>query len=75
MALVSQSQNKPGTFTLANKEFLLNRKPFVIRVAELHYPRTPREYWGHRIKLGKAMGMNTVCIYPFWNLHEQHRSV
>jgi len=37
----------------------------------LHYPRIPREYWEHRIKLSKAMGMNTICIYLFWNLHEQ----
>ncbi|WP_197088559.1 beta-galactosidase [Rufibacter radiotolerans] len=56
---------------MGNKEFLLNGKPFVIRAAELHYPRIPREYWEQRIQLSKAMGMNTVCIYLFWNLHEQ----
>ena len=60
-----------GTFTAGNKEFLLNGKPFVIRAAELHYPRIPKEYWEHRIRLCKAMGMNTICIYLFWNLHEQ----
>ena len=60
-----------GTFTTGNKEFLLNGKPFVIRAAELHYPRIPKEYWEHRIQLCKAMGMNTICIYLFWNLHEQ----
>ncbi|AKQ46448.1 beta-galactosidase [Rufibacter radiotolerans] len=73
-AFASQAQplsNQPGTFTLGNKEFLLNGKPFVIRAAELHYPRIPREYWEQRIQLSKAMGMNTVCIYLFWNLHEQ----
>ncbi|WP_181306033.1 beta-galactosidase [Rufibacter sp. XAAS-G3-1] len=74
LTLTSQAQQiggKPGDFTLGNKEFLLNGKPFVIRAAELHYPRIPREYWEHRIKLSKAMGMNTICIYLFWNLHEQ----
>ncbi|GAB2547235.1 beta-galactosidase [Rufibacter soli] len=73
-ALSTQAQqigNQPGTFTLGNKEFLLNGQPFVIRAAELHYPRIPREYWEQRIQLSKAMGMNTVCIYLFWNLHEQ----
>ncbi|WP_242696007.1 beta-galactosidase [Desertivirga brevis] len=65
----------PGTFTLGNKEFLLNGKPFVIRAAELHYPRIPKEYWEHRIQLCKAMGMNTVCIYLFWNIHEQKPDV
>ncbi|HEY8894695.1 MAG TPA: beta-galactosidase [Niastella sp.] len=60
----------PGSFTTGNKEFLLNGKPFVIRAAELHYARIPKEYWEHRIRLCKAMGMNTICIYLFWNLHE-----
>ena len=39
--------------------------------AELHYPRIPRPYWEHRIKMCKALGMNTVCLYVFWNIHEQ----
>ncbi|OQP56908.1 beta-galactosidase [Niastella vici] len=60
-----------GNFTTGDKEFLLNGKPFVIRAAELHYSRIPKEYWEHRIRLCKAMGMNTICIYLFWNLHEQ----
>lgn len=64
-------QGTPGDFTLGNREFLLNGKPFVIRAAELHYPRIPKEYWEHRIQLSKSMGMNTVCIYLFWNIHEQ----
>lgn len=62
-----------GTFTTGDKTFLLNGKPIVIRAAELHYPRIPKEYWEHRIRLCKAMGMNTVCIYLFWNLHEQKK--
>lgn len=61
----------PGKFSSGGQQFLLNGKPFVIRAAELHYPRIPREYWEHRIQLSKAMGMNTVCIYLFWNIHEQ----
>jgi beta-galactosidase len=68
-------QGKPGTFTLGNKEFLLNGKPFIIRAAELHYARIPAAYWEQRIQLCKAMGMNTVCIYLFWNLHEQKPGV
>lgn len=66
-------QAPKGTFAAGNKQFLLNGKPFVIRAAELHYPRIPKEYWEHRIQLCKAMGMNTVCIYLFWNLHEREQ--
>lgn len=62
---------KGGTFTVDDKTFLLNGKPFVVKAAELHYPRIPRPYWEHRIKMCKALGMNTVCLYVFWNIHEQ----
>ena len=41
---------KGGTFTTGDKTFLLNGKPFVVKAAELHYPRIPRAYWEHRIK-------------------------
>jgi len=63
--------SKGGTFTTGDKTFLLNGKPFVVKAAELHYPRIPRAYWEHRIKMCKALGMNTVCLYVFWNIHEQ----
>ena len=62
---------KGGTFTTGDKTFLLNGKPFVVKAAELHYPRIPRAYWEHRIKMCKALGMNTVCLYVFWSIHEQ----
>jgi len=68
-------KNEPGTFTLGNQTYLLNGKPFVIRAGEIHFPRIPREYWEHRIKMCKAMGMNTICIYLFWNLHEEKPDV
>ena len=39
--------------------------------AEIHYARIPSDYWEHRIEMCKALGMNTICIYTFWNFHEQ----
>lgn len=62
-------------FVAGNKEFLLNNKPFIIRAGEIHYSRIPRVYWDHRIKMAKAMGMNTICIYLFWNYHEIQQGV
>ncbi len=66
-----QAANKPGTFTTGDKTFLLNGEPFIVKAAEVHYPRIPRPYWEHRIQMCKALGMNAVCIYIFWNIHEQ----
>ncbi len=72
--LATQVDSK-NTFVAGDKTFLLNGKPFVVKAAEIHYPRIPREYWEHRIKMCKALGMNTICIYIFWNLHEQREGV
>ena len=59
------------TFDIGDKTFLLDGKPFVVKAAEVHYPRIPHPYWEHRIKMCKALGMNTLCLYVFWNIHEQ----
>ena len=71
----TQAAQQPGTFTVGNKTFLLNGQPFVVKAAEVHYPRIPRPYWEHRIQMCKALGMNAVCIYIFWNIHEQKEGV
>ena len=64
-------KKQPETFEVGKNTFLLNGKPFVVKAAEVHYPRIPRPYWEHRIKMCKALGMNTLCLYVFWNIHEQ----
>jgi Beta-galactosidase len=66
-----QSQSG-GTFKAGKNTFLLNDKPFVIKAAEIHYPRIPDAYWEQRIEMCKSLGMNTLCLYVFWNLHEQN---
>ena len=65
------AQARGGDFTAGKNTFLLNGQPFVVKAAELHYPRIPRPYWDQRIKMCKALGMNTICLYVFWNIHEQ----
>lgn len=57
-------------FEIGEKDFLLDGKPLVIRCGEMHFARIPPEYWRHRLKMAKAMGLNTVCAYLFWNFHE-----
>ncbi len=70
LVLRNAKADKPGTFEAGKGTFLLNGEPFVVKAAELHYPRIPKEYWEHRIMSCKALGMNTVCLYVFWNIHE-----
>jgi beta-galactosidase len=57
-------------FEIGADAFLLDGKPLQIRCGELHAARVPQEYWRHRLRLIKAMGLNTVCAYLFWNMHE-----
>ena len=71
LASPAMAAKTAGTFEAGKGTFLLNGKPFVVKAAEIHYPRIPRPYWEHRIKMCKALGMNTICIYIFWNIHEQ----
>lgn len=75
LCLGSRTYAAPGTFRVGDKQFLLNGQPFVIKAAEIHYPRIPCEYWEHRIRMCKAMGMNTICLYVFWNIHEQREGM
>jgi beta-galactosidase len=58
------------TFQLGDSTFLLDGKPFQMISGEIHYLRVPRESWRDRIKMAKAMGLNTIGTYVFWNMHE-----
>lgn len=57
-------------FAIGEENFTIDGKKLVIRCGELHFARIPPEYWRHRLKMAKAMGLNTVCAYFFWNFHE-----
>ena len=74
LATPSYAAEKSSTFKTGKGSFLLNDKPFVVKAAEVHYTRIPKAYWDHRIKMCKALGMNTVCMYIFWNIHEQEEN-
>ena len=56
-------------FTIENGDFIYKDKPIHIYAGEMHYSRIPREYWRHRMKMIKAMGLNTIATYVFWNYH------
>jgi beta-galactosidase len=68
-------QSPKHTFTLGQKDFLLNGKPFQMISGEIHPARIPVEYWRHRIQMTKAMGCNTIACYIFWNYHESIEGV
>lgn len=69
--LLATTMISPETFAVQGSNFVLNGKPFVVRSGEMHYPRVPEAYWRDRMRKAKAMGLNTICTYVFWNLHER----
>jgi len=69
----AQAQKVEHTFALGDTDFLLDGKPFQMISGEMHYPRVPREAWRARMKMAKAMGLNTIGTYVFWNLHEPQK--
>jgi beta-galactosidase len=64
------AQAATSTFAIGDNDFLLDGKPFLVRCGEMHFARVPSEYWQHRLRMARAMGLNTVCAYLFWNVHE-----
>jgi beta-galactosidase len=57
-------------FAVEGKQFLLDGKPYQIISGEMHYVRIPHEYWRDRLRKARAMGLNTISTYVFWNVHE-----
>jgi beta-galactosidase len=60
----------PAHFAIADGQFLLDGKPYLIRSGEMHYPRIPRADWRDRMRKARAMGLNTITTYAFWNANE-----
>jgi len=59
-----------GSVGVEGKQFVVNGKPLQIISGEMHYARIPRAYWRDRLKKARAMGLNTISTYVFWNIHE-----
>ena len=67
----AQVSAAPRGLRAENGQFTLDSKPFRLISGEMHYPRIPRAYWRDRLRMAKAMGLNAVTAYVFWNDHEQ----
>jgi len=63
------------SFTVQGGQFVLDGKPFRVLSGEMHYARIPRAYWRERFRMAKAMGLNSVTTYVFWNAHEPRPGV
>ncbi|MGA8340488.1 MAG: beta-galactosidase [Candidatus Sulfotelmatobacter sp.] len=74
----THAQNAPAMahhIGVEGDHFALDGKPLQIISGELHYERIPPEYWRDRLKKARAMGLNTISTYVFWNVHEPQPGV
>lgn len=70
---VAAAQKTSHSFNIQGDHFVLDGKQFQPVSGEIHYPRIPRARWAHDLSMAKAMGLNTVTVYTFWNAHEPTR--
>ena len=63
------------SFRAVGDHFELDGRPFRVLAGEMHYARVPRAYWRDRLRKAKAMGLNTITTYVFWNVHEPEPGV
>lgn len=74
-ATAAQPAPAAHTFRAEGDHFVLDGKPFRILSGEMHYARIPRAYWRDRLRKARAMGLNTITTYVFWNVHEPRPGV
>ena len=64
-----------GRFEIGSDAFLLDSAPFRVISGALHYFRVHPAHWRDRIRLARAMGLNTIETYIPWNEHEPRPGV
>ena len=56
-----------SAFTYNRTHFLLHGEPFTIIGGQMDPQRIPHQFWRDRLSKARAMGLNTIFTYPFWN--------
>ena len=67
-AATTASANPP--ITVSGAQFIREGKPYQVISGDMHFQRVPRAYWTDRLRKARAMGLNTITTYVFWNLLE-----
>ncbi|KAF2440847.1 glycoside hydrolase family 35 protein [Karstenula rhodostoma CBS 690.94] len=58
------------SFTYNATHFLLNGSPYQVIGGQMDPQRIPAPYWRDRLRKARALGLNTIFTYTFWNLLE-----
>jgi beta-galactosidase len=63
-------ENRTRKFEARDGQFFIDGEPILLVSGEMHFGRVLPEDWDTRLKQAKAMGLNTISLYLFWNLCE-----
>lgn len=63
-------KGQPHKFEARDGQFFIDGEPTLLVSGEMHFGRVLPEDWDTRLKQAKAMGLNTISLYLFWNLCE-----
>lgn len=70
LSSTATAQKPEHHFEIKGGSFMYDNQPIQIHSGEMHFARVPHQYWRHRLQMMKAMGLNTVATYVFWNFQE-----
>ncbi|WP_438444137.1 beta-galactosidase [Gorillibacterium sp. sgz5001074] len=71
-----EGRNPTGEhFGFTNYYMEKNGRPFFGICGEFHYCRCPEDRWEDELIKMKMGGINIVCTYIFWNVHEEVQGV
>lgn len=56
-----------GSFTYNATSFILNGEPFQLIGGQMDPQRVPWQDWSSRLAMARAMGLNTIFSYIYWN--------
>jgi hypothetical protein len=57
------------------RSVFVNGRRVLLSCGEMHYPRSTRAMWPSLLERSKALGLNTIATYVFWNYHEASRGI
>ncbi len=57
-------------FSYNANSFLLHGEPYVMIGGQMDPQRVPPDYWRDRLAKARAMGLNTIFSYVYWNMLE-----
>jgi beta-galactosidase len=71
----SQPSNSGGRVSFDERSVIVDGRRRLLTCGSVHYPRSTRAMWPIILERSKALGLNTITSYVFWNFHESNPSV